>query len=51
MQPERTPRRTITIDLPSEQITWLDQQAKTVMSRSAFVRQLIARAMQQQVQQ
>lgn len=51
MQSKRTPRRTITIDLPSEQITWLDQQAKAVMSRSAFVRQLIARAMQQQVQQ
>jgi hypothetical protein len=51
MQPDRGRRRTITIDLPSEQIAWLDRQANAVMSRSAFVRQLIARAMQQQVQQ
>jgi metal-responsive CopG/Arc/MetJ family transcriptional regulator len=51
MQHDRGKRRTITIDLPDEQISWLDQQAKAVMSRSAFVRQLIAQAMQQQVQQ
>lgn len=49
MQQKRAPRRTITIDLPTEQINWLDQQAKTVMSRSAYVRQLIAAAMQQRV--
>lgn len=39
-------RRTITLDLPPEQIAWLDQQAGKLMSRSAFVRQLIAHAMQ-----
>lgn len=44
MQPKR---RTITLDLPREQIAWLDKQAGTVMSRSAYVRQLIATAMQQ----
>jgi hypothetical protein len=48
MQPKRTQRRTITFDLPPEQITWLDQQAAGLISRSAFVRQLIAAAMQQQ---
>lgn len=47
MQPKRGQRRTITLDLPPEQIAWLDRQAATVMSRSAFVRQLIAQAMQQ----
>lgn len=51
MQPQRPQRRTITLDLPPEQIVWLDRQASAVMSRSAFVRQLIAQAMQQQVQQ
>lgn len=51
MQQQTPQRRTITIDLPLDQITWLDQQARAVMSRSAFVRQLIAHAMQQQVQQ
>ena len=39
-------RRNITLDLPAEQIVWLDQQAAGLMSRSAFVRQLIAAAMQ-----
>jgi len=39
-------RRTITIDLPTDQIDWLDQSAGSLMSRSAFVRQLIAAAMQ-----
>lgn len=42
------PRRTITLDLTSDQIAWLDQQAAGLMSRSAFVRQLIAAAMQEQ---
>lgn len=40
-------RRTITLDLPPEQIAWLDHQAGKLMSRSAYVRQLIAAAMQQ----
>jgi len=48
MQLQRPQRRTITLDLPPEQIAWLDHQASAVMSRSAFVRQLIAQAMQQQ---
>lgn len=48
MRQERPTRRTITLDLPPEQISWLDRQASAVMSRSAFVRQLIAQAMQQQ---
>jgi hypothetical protein len=39
-------RRTITIDLPPDQISWLDAQANGIMSRSAFARSLIARAMQ-----
>jgi hypothetical protein len=47
MQSQRPQRRTITIDLPPEQIAWLDRQAGSLMSRSAFVRQLIARFMQQ----
>jgi len=47
MQPKRPQRRTITIDLPPEQIAWLDQRAATALvSRSGFVRQLIAAAMQ-----
>lgn len=48
MQHQRQQRRTITLDLPPEQIAWLDKQAGTLMSRSAFVRQLIAVAMHQQ---
>ena len=48
MQPQRPQRRTITLDLPPQQIAWLDRQAGQVMSRSAFVRQLIAAAMQEQ---
>lgn len=44
------PRRTITLDLTPDQIAWLDQQAAGLMSRSAFVRQLIAAAMQQKAQ-
>jgi hypothetical protein len=48
MQHQRPQRRTITIDLPPDQISWLDRQAGQLMSRSAFVRQLIAEAMQQQ---
>ncbi len=44
---QQTPkRRTITLDLPPDQIAWLDNQAGRLMSRSAFVRQLIAQAMQ-----
>lgn len=50
MQPKRQQRRTITLDLPTEQIAWLDQQADSLMSRSAFVRQLIAAAMKQEPQ-
>ena len=48
MQPQRPQRRTITLDLPPDQISWLDRQAGQLMSRSAFVRQLIAEAIQQQ---
>lgn len=47
MQQKQAPRRTITLDLPTEQIAWLDKQAGTLMSRSAYVRQLIATAMQE----
>lgn len=50
MHTQRQQRRTITIDLPPEQIAWLDRQAGQLMSRSAYVRQLIADAMQQQGQ-
>jgi len=46
MQPKRPQRRTITIDLPPAQIAWLDQQAGALLSRSAFVRQLINAAME-----
>jgi hypothetical protein len=46
MQPKRQQRRTITLDLPPQQISWLDQQAFiALVSRSGFVRQLIAQAM------
>ena len=48
MHSQRQQRRTITLDLPPEQIAWLDLQAGQLMSRSAYVRQLIATAMQQQ---
>jgi hypothetical protein len=48
MQQQRTQRRTITIDLPADQIAWLDQQAATALiSRSGYVRQLLAKAMQE----
>jgi hypothetical protein len=48
MQSTRQQRRTITLDLPTDQIAWLDRQAGQLMSRSAYVRQMIAAAMQQQ---
>jgi len=49
MQTKRPQRRTITLDLPPEQVTWLDRQAtKSLISRSGFVRQLIAQAMQKE---
>ena len=48
MHTQRQQRRTITLDLPPDQILWLDHQAGQLMSRSAYVRQLIAEAMQQQ---
>lgn len=48
MHPQRTQRRTITIDLPPDQIDWLDKQAaNALISRSGYVRQLIAKAMQE----
>ena len=51
MQPKRTPRSTITIDLPTHQVTWLDKQASdALISRSGYVRQLIAKAMKQEPQ-
>jgi hypothetical protein len=37
-------RQFITLDLPPEQVAWLDQQAGDIMSRSAFARLLIANA-------
>ena len=39
-------RRQITLDLTPSQIQWLDSQAAELMSRSAFVRQLISKAME-----
>jgi hypothetical protein len=45
-QPERT-RNVITLDLPPDQVQWLDDQAAGLMSRSAFARILIDRAMKQ----
>lgn len=39
-------RRTVTVDLPLSQIQWLDEKASHLMSRSAFVRQLISKAME-----
>lgn len=50
MHPQRPQRRTITLDLPPEQIAWLDQQADAALiSRSGFVRQLIAQSMQKRM--
>ena len=47
MQPDRAPRRTITIDIPEPLIEWLDKQANSLtISRSAFVRMMITRAME-----
>ena len=43
-QPKRQ-RQFITLDLPPDQVAWLDQQAGDIMSRSAFARLLIASAM------
>ncbi len=46
MQPERATRRTITLDIPEPLIDWLDKQANSLtISRSAFVRMMITRAM------
>jgi hypothetical protein len=43
MQQKSAARRTITLDLPPEQIFWLDRQAAmALISRSGYVRQLIA---------
>ena len=44
--PPRARRHCITLDLHPEQVAWLDAQAAGLMSRSAFARILIARAMQ-----
>jgi hypothetical protein len=42
----RRPRQFITVDMPPDQVAWLDAQAKAnLCSRSAFVRQLIQRLM------
>ena len=49
MQSKRQQRRTITLDLPPQQILWLDRQASlALVSRSGFVRQLLAAAMQEE---
>jgi len=46
MHSKRPQRRTITIDLPPDQILWLDKQAaRALVSRSAYLRQLIAAIM------
>ena len=46
MQSERASRRTITLDIPEPLIEWLDKQADSLtISRSAFVRMMITRAM------
>lgn len=46
MRPERATRRTITLDIPEPLIEWLDKQANSLtISRSAFVRMMITRAM------
>jgi uncharacterized protein (DUF1778 family) len=51
MHPERQRRRTITLDIPQDQIDWLDKQADlNHITRSAFVRQFVAAAMKQQEQ-
>jgi len=48
MQPDRQRRRTITLDIPQDQIEWLDQQANlNHITRSAFVRQFVAAAMKE----
>ncbi len=39
-------KRTIPLDLPLSQIQWLDEKAFHLMSRSAFVRHLISKAME-----
>lgn len=49
MQPDRQRRRTITLDIPQDQIEWLDQQADlNHITRSAFVRQFVAAAMKEE---
>lgn len=47
MPKDRPKRKTVTVDLPAEQIAWLDQQAASSdRSRSSFLRILIAAQMQ-----
>jgi hypothetical protein len=47
----RRQRQFITLDLPQEQVAWLDAQAADIMSRSAFARLLISRAMEAQAKE
>ena len=50
MRPSRPSRRTITLDIPQSLVDWLDQQAENLtISRSAFVRLLIANAQKEQI--
>lgn len=42
---QQAQRKTITLDLPPEQVEWLDSKAAGIMSRSAFARTLIYAAM------
>lgn len=47
MPKDRPKRKTVTVDLPQEQIDWLDLQAAALdRSRSSFLRTLIAAQMQ-----
>lgn len=47
MPKDRPKRKTVTVDLPQDQIDWLDRQAESSdRSRSSFLRTLIAAQMQ-----
>lgn len=39
-------KKAISLELPVEQLAWLDSRAGSLMSRAALIRSLIAEAMQ-----
>jgi hypothetical protein len=44
-------KKAISLELPVEQLEWLDSRSGVLMSRAALIRSLIAEAMQRQAAQ